>query len=141
MPKICFQPGCIYAVFSKGLCKNHWRSSEFKKSFTNKNSNKIYSEYSIKKIKLVSPKQKVRLAEYKKVRSEYLAEHPACEAKVKCGGAAADQIHHKAGRIGTRLTDKANFLAVCPECHIWIEAFPALAKKAGFSKSRLDIAN
>jgi hypothetical protein len=41
------------------------------------------------------------------------------------------------GRIGNLLTDTSHFLAVCRQCHSWIEEHPTEAKELGFSKSRL----
>jgi hypothetical protein len=49
----------------------------------------------------------------------------------------ADQIHHKASRIGVKLSDSSDFLAVCGVCHRFIEDNPTEALKMGFSKKRL----
>lgn len=86
----------------------------------------------------VSTKQKKRLAKYAIVRAEYLAGHPYCEARIgyTCRGKAVD-IHHKRGRLGDLLTDTSHFLALCRECHEYIEFRPEWAKEVGFSESRL----
>ncbi len=75
-----------------------------------------------------------------RVRSEYLNKHPNCEAKrpsICCFDAT--EIHHKKGRIGDNLTDSNYFLAVCRNCHNWIEDNPKMAKEFGFSLDRLSI--
>jgi hypothetical protein len=77
-------------------------------------------------------------------RKKHLTENPECEAKVIdekgkfiCTYIATD-CHHMAGKTGKLYTDKTNFLAVCRECHRWIELNPIEAKKRGFSRSRLE---
>jgi hypothetical protein len=41
------------------------------------------------------------------------------------------------GRIGNLLTDPKYFLAVCRQCHNWIEEHPKEAKELGYSVSRI----
>ena len=74
---------------------------------------------------------------YRLLRLDYLLDHPRCEASIApiCTYRST-QIHHKAGR-GSNLTNADKFLAVCDNCHHWIEMNPKLAKEAGFSESRL----
>ena len=112
MPKKCSIEGCNYNVFTKGFCKFH-----APRKYPNK----------------VSKKMGDKLKEYAKNRKEYLEEHPYCEV---CGR-EANQIHHKAGRIGNLLADTRNFLAVCFSCHERIETNPDWAKENGYSKNRL----
>lgn len=87
----------------------------------------------------VSKKQSANLRQYKKVREAYLEDNPNCEAKISGCSYEATEIHHKKGRIGNLLQDDTNFLAVCRNCHRWIEEHPKEAKELGFSKSRLEI--
>jgi hypothetical protein len=47
------------------------------------------------------------------------------------------QIHHKKGRIGHLLWNTKYFLAVCPNCHRYIEDHPEQARSNGWSLSRL----
>jgi hypothetical protein len=89
------------------------------------------------KIKPVSTKQAKALTEYAKVRKQFLAEHLYCQANLTGCLIVADQIHHQASRIGAKLTDPSNLLAVCGVCHRFIEDNPTEALKMGFSKSRL----
>ena len=59
------------------------------------------------------------------------------ELKLKGCKRIATEIHHKASKIGKLYTDINNFLAVCRNCHTWIEENPKEAKELGFSKNRL----
>lgn len=86
----------------------------------------------------ISKKQSANLREYKKVRESYLNNNPNCEAKLSCCTYEATEIHHKKGRIGNLLQDDAYFLAVCRNCHQWIELNPAEAKERSLSLSRLE---
>lgn len=86
-------------------------------------------------IRKISKKRAIQNKEYSKLRLEYLNEHPICDVGL-CGAYATD-IHHIAGRIGNKLTDITNFLAVCRKHHCEIEKNPIWAKEQGYSKSRL----
>lgn len=88
-------------------------------------------------IRRESPKRARQNREYLKVRKELLKEKPFCEARLEGCTVQATEAHHKQGRIGHRLTDKDNLLAVCHNCHTIIELNPKMAKEQGFSISRL----
>jgi hypothetical protein len=118
--KTCKAPECNYPVFSHLYCQSHQYLRKDKKK--------------PKRINQRSAKESKRLAKYSIVRAEYLAEHPICEV---CEVAESNQIHHKFGRISWRLTDKKRFLAVCPECHKYVELNPIWAKEKGYSLNRL----
>lgn len=79
------------------------------------------------------------LREYKKVRENYLSKQINCEAELSGCNFEANQIHHKKGRMGNLLIDDKYFLAVCGNCHHWIENNPVQAKELGFSLDRLTI--
>lgn len=81
----------------------------------------------------LSKKMKVDLAEYTKLRRQFLKENPMCAVYAD---KKATTIHHKKGR-GKYLLDMKTWLAVSMEAHIKIEENPAWAKKMGYSKSRL----
>lgn len=66
-------------------------------------------------IKPVSDKQKKRLAEYHKLRLEYLNIHSKCEARLEGCTKDATEIHHKASRDGDNLFK--HFCSVCRNCH------------------------
>ena len=86
----------------------------------------------------VSKKQSANLRQYKKVREAYLESNPNCEAKLNGCTFESTEIHHKKGRIGNLLQDDTYFLAVCRNCHHYIELNPIEAKEKGFSLSRLE---
>lgn len=73
---------------------------------------------------------------YIKLRKQYLLTHVYCEV---CKEVRADQIHHKKGRQGDRLTDERFFLAVCQACHSKIEINRKWAMQEGYSLDRLGI--
>lgn len=85
----------------------------------------------------VAKKQKQNLTMYSKVRKEYLASHETCEASLAGCTHTATDIHHKKGR-GIYLNDSSTFLAVCRNCHNYIELHPDFAKQKGYSLSRLN---
>jgi hypothetical protein len=84
-----------------------------------------------------SSKRAEQERKYSIVRRSFLLSSPLCKAKLpnRCT-IKATEIHHIAGRIGTKLTDVENFLPVCRECHTWIEMNPLKAKELGLSKSK-----
>ena len=89
-------------------------------------------------IRKVSKKQAKRLTEYTVLRTKFLVEkNMTCE---RCGKVDPEiQLHHRRGRIGNNLLDVSTFMAVCYECHRWIELHPEESKLAGFSLSRLAV--
>jgi hypothetical protein len=90
-----------------------------------------------KKISPISKKMKVVMDEYSKRRAAYLVIHSYCEAKIPGCTTNATDIHHKAGR-GENHLKISTWLAVCRNCHRWIEENPDAAKELGFSESRLN---
>ena len=84
-------------------------------------------------IKPRSAKRAGEEREYLKRRDKYLTLHPECE---RCS-LPANQIHHKKGKIGKLLINVMYFMAVCPDCHHWIENNPLKAKEEGYSVNRL----
>jgi hypothetical protein len=97
--------------------------------------------YNIEKPKSISPvsaKRQVEMGEYSKKRVAYLALHSTCQANLVDCTRQATEIHHKAGRTGDLYTKVSNFLAVCRNCHTYIELNPDDAKHLGLSESRLN---
>lgn len=85
-----------------------------------------------KKIKQFSDKKLKELAKYRKKRDNYLTEHPVCEV-YDCAKPSTN-LHHKAGRDGSLLTDERYFMACCSSCHpqrIHFES-PAWARESGY---------
>ena len=78
------------------------------------------------------------LDEYSKKRKAFLALNNLCQAKVvpTCSVTATD-VHHKAGR-GSNHNNINTWLAVCRNCHQWIEEHPNDAKSLNLSESRLN---
>jgi hypothetical protein len=119
----CDEPKLIWKSVGKRdkYCKECWYNIEKPKS-----------------IPPISTKRKVEMDEYGKKRAAYLALHSTCQANlVDCTGQATE-IHHKAGRTGELYTKVSNFLAVCRNCHTYIELNPDDAKHLGLSESRLN---
>lgn len=87
------------------------------------------------KIKQVSNKMNKRLAEYRKLRDEYLKANPICQYP-NCNSTELD-LHHGQGRIGNLLTDTRYFIGLCRTHHIWVENNPQQAKKLNLSFDRI----
>ena len=72
---------------------------------------------------------------YSKLRKQYLTDNSICNAKIdKCSVHTTD-VHHKNGR-GLYHLETSTWLAVCRNCHMWIEEHPAESYELGFSGSR-----
>lgn len=121
MPKICQVEECTNYIFGKGYCRFHQNKR------TDKNT---------KRINPFSDKHLDALKVYKIVRLEFIVHNRFCQAKMKGCTKDATQVHHICGRIGDKLTDSKNFLAVCHSCHCYIENHPEIAKELGFTKDR-----
>ena len=97
--------------------------------------------YSIEKPKSISPvskKKRVEMDTYSKLREAFLVVKPKCEAKlVGCTGKSTE-VHHTKGRVGDNYLKIGTWLAVCRNCHSWIEENPLEAKELNLSQSRLD---
>jgi hypothetical protein len=91
----------------------------------------------LKRIKSVSDKRLVKLAEYRVARDLYLRNHPVCEFYT-CDCREVE-LHHGKGKIGELLTNPKYFKALCREHHIFVELKPIEAKELGLSFNRLDI--
>jgi hypothetical protein len=96
--------------------------------------------YSIDKPKSIPPVSKKRQGEmdkYSKLREAFLFAKPQCEAYLVGCTRTSTEVHHKAGRVGENYLKIGTWLAVCRNCHQWIEEHPEEAKELGFSESRL----
>ena len=114
--KICNECSKETYIFSKGLCKSC--------------ATKTY-----KKPNKVSDKQQKRIKEYSQVRKEYFLNLASTICKV-CNQREVTDIHHQCGRVGDLLTDTRYFLAVCRECHTFIEENPEWAYANNYSLKR-----
>lgn len=100
-----------------------------------------YKKEPPKKIAPINKKMKKVLDVYSKRRIAYLALNSLCEARLPGCFIKATEIHHKAGKIGELYTNISNFLAVCRNCHNYIENHSEEAKKLNLSQSRLNLKN
>lgn len=117
--KPCLDCGEEKIIFGKNLCQNCYRINNYKP------------------IKKVSDNQKKVIEAYSSLRKVFMKKNPICQAKVKCNGNPSTDVHHKAGKATKLLyLDQGKWLAVCRECHNYIEEHPEEAKEKGFSLSR-----
>ena len=72
-------------------------------------------------IKKNSVKREKQNKEYLVLRIVYLENNPNCVVKLKGCTSKATEIHHAQKRTGFRLTDVANFVAICRNCHTKVE--------------------
>lgn len=122
----------------RGLSDNYFT---VKKSELNPVGNKPINKttYQTKEIKKVSTRQQKLNAAYKVLRDQFMKSHKACEANLielaECTKRATE-CHHPIGR-GKYLLDDSKFIALCHNCHAYIETHPLYAKEKGFSADRL----
>jgi len=96
-------------------------------------------KYQTKVIKRVSTKQQKLNAAYMVLRNAFMKNHKLCEANlIDLAGCTrkATECHHPNGR-GKYLLDDSRFIALCHNCHAYIETHPTFAKEHGFSGNRL----
>ena len=127
--KTCKADKCTHPVFGKGYCKAHQWMREDKKPKEVKQR---------KPIKPMSKKLAKERKTYRDLREEFLA-RPENRFCAVYPSIPSCQVHHKAGRIGSRLNDTSLWLAVSDVGHRFIEEHPEIAKEKGWSVSRLQI--
>lgn len=88
-------------------------------------------------INKVSESKKEEDKVYVTIRKVFLNNHRVCEAKILGCLHSATEVHHKKGRVGKNYLDVHTFLALCGNCHRWIETHPEWAKEHGYSLDRL----
>jgi hypothetical protein len=82
-------------------------------------------------LKRVSKKHQAELVIYRKLRAEYLQNHPTC-AFVGCSSQATD-VHHVCKR-GKNLNNVETWRALCRECHMYVENNKSWARLNGWLK-------
>jgi hypothetical protein len=98
------------------------------------------AERNASRVKIVAPVNKItpkragQVAEYVKLKREYLALYPVCEVP-ECDLRSVE-VHHQRGKEGERLTDVNYFMAVCRPHHDEFTEHSKEAIEKGFSKSR-----
>jgi hypothetical protein len=140
MLKPCTHTGCNNPRFSKGLCMAHWKpvyGKHIQKAPMVVNKKKVSQQLANKPISPISKAQAKRLAEYRRLRDQFMRNHPVCQARLDGCSTIASDLHHAAGRCGNNLLDTTTYIALCRNCHSYIEVHPAFAKEHGFSQSRL----
>lgn len=93
-----------------------------------------YERVNGKKINSVSDKEKARQKLYFEAKKQYilfkhLCEFPGCKKE-------GEEIHHKAGRIGSNLYDESTFMHVCGLHHLHIHANPKESYAKGWLISK-----
>jgi len=73
--------------------------------------------------------RRTQLREYSDKRLGFLRTHVLCQV---CERKISTECHHKRGRIGKRLLDFENCLAVCFDCHKKIHERPKWARDMGY---------
>lgn len=91
-----------------------------------------------KPIKKVSDKRKKLNALYSILRTQFLKDHPKCQASIACQQGESTDIHHLFwGKDREKhLNDFSNVLAVCRKCHKFIhdKLSAEEARRLGFKK-------
>ena len=72
---------------------------------------------------------------YIKMRRDFLEHNPWC---LRCGG-RAEEVHHKAGRLGALLLDDTKWAAMCHPCHVYATEHPSEAIERGWSLPRVGV--
>ena len=142
--KICVECTILKHIWKRdkglGYCKSCWvKHKKVKSDIKFKKAIKVLVDQQPKKrISFKSDKRIIQDKQYSKLRKKLIEEHPLCQANIKdvCSGAAT-QCHHKKGRVGKLYINPEFFLAVCHQCHLYIEMNPEWAKEQGFSLNRL----
>lgn len=150
--KTCSHKGCIYNVFSKGLCNKHWKQQYAKplKRTPLKKAKPVQMIFSklfvtgeaepakkkIKPIKKVSDKRAKEMQLYLKKRKIFLEQHKLCEANLEICTRQAFQVHHSCGRSNKLLNQEEFWIAICDSCHKKITEDSAMAILNNLSISR-----
>ena len=93
------------------------------------------------KAKPIAPRSQKRSKEeklYSAKRVLFLLDFPMCQANIQgvCKGQATE-VHHKKGRIGNDLLDETNWLALCHNCHEYVENNREFSMEKGYSIKRI----
>lgn len=88
----------------------------------------------VKPLNKVSQKRAGEMAEYIKLRKQYLELYPVCE--VDDCHLKAVEIHHQRGKENEKLLDTAFFMAICRKHHAEFTQHSNQAIKDGYSVKR-----
>lgn len=127
----------LYRTNSPKRCKTCFFEEKKRRFKENKKSTGkrtvLRSRKPKKNIAPVSNKKLQELSKYRPLRDKYLKENPDCEVE-GCGN-ESNNLHHKAGRVGSLLYNTKYFMACCSNCHpqrIHHEANDGWARKMGY---------
>ncbi|KGE14587.1 hypothetical protein DI53_1616 [Sphingobacterium deserti] len=90
-----------------------------------------------KPIRFLSKKRAAQNVLYLKKRRIFMEQNNTCKARLSGCTYWSTDVHHPQGRMGGLLTDESKFIALCRNCHNFIEENPNFAKENGFSISRI----
>jgi hypothetical protein len=86
--------------------------------------------------KLSEKRQKVQTKEYLPLVREILKKNPNCRIQSPVCTTKAQGLHHLAGRVGAKLTDKKYLIPACNPCNDFVERNPPWARANGFKLSK-----
>lgn len=119
----------------KVIWKNHEGERYCKQCWSTKSPPKFPKQ--LKALPKKSPKRVILDQVYSVARKQFLTSRPYCYAALEGCSKHSTDVHHKAGR-NRQYLNQDTWLAVCRNCHQWIELNPAKAKELGFSISRIN---
>ncbi len=113
-------------------CRAEYAKVKGKEKTSKTKGSTLSSKGKVSKIQPLSDKMRRKLAEYRKVRDQYLKDNPNCEI---CGNIPVE-LHHKKPRA-YYLCDVSVFMSVCRRCHNKIENFDGWARENGHKLDHL----
>ncbi len=121
-----------------GRCQNcYWKHRKAVKQSEREEQGNVSTKKAAKPIRFLSKKRAAQNVLYLKKRRIFMEQNNKCQAKLSRCTYWATDVHHPQGRLGDLLTDESKFIALCRNCHTFIEENPAFAKEHGFSLSRI----
>ena len=96
-------------------CRFHYQKNKRDKYYQKKKERDLNKPKKAVKIKSVSTKKLKELSEYRVKRDSFMKINIYCQ--VKGCGKGSTNLHHKAGRNGSLLTNVKYFMACCSDCH------------------------
>lgn len=118
------------SLYAKGLCHScYWREMRAKSKPIER---KPIERKRTNPIRVISKKRATQMAEYRRLRDEFMKSNPICQARISivCTHIATD-LHHKAPRA-FNLCNVNIFMAVCRNCHNHIHSNSDWAYENGF---------
>lgn len=119
MPKQCKHPDCANPVFSKMLCKWHYKLPQYQSIDSDKKVPQKPSKEARKPIAKQSPKRKKLDALYNIMAAQFKKDKPYCMARLNGCTGKADHTHHLyAGASRDKYyLDSREWINCCENCH------------------------